>query len=99
MYVFREVMYCKPGKVRDMVSKFQRLSTAVERLGFRPFQLYTDVSGERFWTVVAETRSESLNAFFDMEARVMADPEAGQAMAGYHELIEQGRREIYKVVE
>ena len=32
MYLIREVMYCKPGKVRPMVEKF----LAMSKLGERP---------------------------------------------------------------
>ena len=97
MYVVREIMHCKPGKVRDMVSKFKGVSSVMRRLGFKPFRIFTDVSGERFWTLVAETETESLNDFLQMEEKVMADDEARRTMSGYHDLVEKGRREIYRV--
>jgi hypothetical protein len=59
--------------------------------------MYTDVSGAPFWTLVLESESVSMDAFAEMEARVMGTPAAQQAMAGYHDVIERGRREIYKV--
>ena len=46
---------------------------------------------------VAETEVPSLNAFVELEARVMADSDAQAAMTGYHDLVERGRREIYKI--
>jgi hypothetical protein len=97
VYVVREVMNCRPGKVGALIKKFQGISAVAERLGYTPFRLLTDVSGEPFWTVVAETESDSLDGFLEMEARVMAEEEAQQAMAGYHELVVQGRREIFKL--
>jgi hypothetical protein len=96
--MIREVMNCKPGKVGELKKKFKALGTVMERMGFTPFRLMTDVSGEPFWTLVAETEIASLNDFVEMEARVMADGEAQMAMAGYHELVVSGRREIYQVV-
>ena len=30
MYVIREVLHCKPGKVRQMVEKFRAISSALE---------------------------------------------------------------------
>ena len=64
MYVIREVMQCKPGKVRDMVQRFKKLNAIAPRLGLKPSQILTDVSGEHFWTVVGTTEVESLEAFF-----------------------------------
>lgn len=95
MYLIREVMHCKPGKVRAMVEKFQALGEVMEAMGFEPFRLYTDVSGERFWTVVAESEAETLDEFRETEAAVMGSEEAREAMAGYHDLVQEGRREIY----
>jgi hypothetical protein len=80
-----------------MVDKFKGVSGVMKRMGFKPFRIFTDVSGERFWTVVGETEVESLNDFLQMEEKVMADEEARKAMSGYHDLVEKGRREIYRV--
>ena len=96
MYVVREIVQCKPGKVREMVTKFKSVSSVMQAMGFTPFRLLTDVSGEPFWTVVAETEVDSLDKFAAVEAQVMANDEARRAMAGYHDLVERGRREIYK---
>jgi hypothetical protein len=57
----------------------------------------TDVSGPRFWTLVAEFEVESLAAFFEMDDKAFADAGAGEIMAGYHDLVDLGRREIYKL--
>lgn len=97
MYMIRETMQCKPGKVRDMVNKFKGLNAIMQKLGYKPFRLFTDVSGDPFWTVVAQSEVEKLDDFLAMEQRVMSDPEAGKVMQGYHELVEHGRREIYTV--
>lgn len=96
MYVVREIMQCKPGKVREMVNKFKSLSGVMKAMGFTPFRLLTDVSGEPFWTVVAETEVEKIDDFVAMEGKVMANEDARRAMAGYHDLVERGRREIYR---
>lgn len=97
MYLIREVLNCRPGKVGELLKKFKPLNAVMVRMGVKPFRLFTDVSGERFWTLVLETEVESLGAFADMESSVMADPEAQQAMSGYHDLVVRGRREIYKI--
>lgn len=97
MYLTREVLYCKPGQVRALVEKFKALGAVAEDMGYRPFRIYTDVSGERFWTIVLEMEAESLDRFREMEATVMANAEAQKAMSGYHDLVVEGRREIYAV--
>lgn len=97
MFVIRDVMTCKPGKVGELVKKFSAINPVMERLGYKPARILTDVSGEPFWTAVFELEAPTLDAFRDMEAKVMADKEAQGAMGGYHELVVSGRREIFKL--
>jgi len=97
MFMVREVILCRPGKVGEMKKKFQALAQIVEDLGYPPFRLYTDISGERFWTLVVETEFEELGGFHAMEEAVMSDERAGTIMAGYHDLVAEGKREIYRV--
>ena len=97
MYVIRDVMNCKPGKVGELVKKFAALNPVMIRLGYKPARIMTDVSGEPFWTAVFELEAPTLDAFRDMEDKVMADKEAQSAFSGYHELVMKGRREIFKL--
>ena len=97
MYIIREVLNCKPGKVRPLIDRFRTLSAAVEKTGRPPIRLLTDVSGETFWTLIAEVSVQSVDEFFSMEDSVMADESVRRAMSGYHELVERGKREIYRV--
>ena len=43
MYVIREVLTCKPGKVRPLIDRFQTLSAAVQKTGRPPLRLLTVV--------------------------------------------------------
>lgn len=97
MYIIREVLSCKPGKVRQLVDRFRILSSAVHATGRPPLRLLTDVSGERFWTLIVEASVETVDEFFTMEQALMGNEAVGKAMAGYHELVESGRREIYRI--
>ena len=99
MFLIREVLHCRPGKVGELIKRFKALGKVMEDAGVEPFRLFTDVSGERFWTLVLETEVETLDAHHEMESQLMSKDEARQAMAGYHDLVENGHREIYKVVE
>ena len=97
MYVVREVVHCRPGKVRQMVGKFKVISATMHDMGRDPVRLLTDVTGEPFWTLVAEISVEHLDDFLAMEEQLMANEAIRQAMADYHDLVESGRREIYRI--
>ena len=97
MYVIREVLHCKPGKVRQMVEKFRAISNALKEFGQEPLRLLTDVTGESFWTIVAEAQVERIEDFFTFEQKLMANETLRKSMADYHDLVESGRREIYRI--
>jgi hypothetical protein len=97
MYVIREVLNCKPGKVGKMVEKFRALSTVLKEMGQEPLRLLTDVAGEPFWTIVAEAKVEKIDDFFAMERSLMANETLRKTMVDYHDLVDRGRREIYRI--
>jgi hypothetical protein len=97
MYVIREVLHCKPGKVRQMAEKFRAISHALQEMGHEPMRLLTDVTGEPFWTIVAEVSVEQIDDFFAVEQKLTANESVRKVMGDYHDLVETGRREIYRV--
>jgi hypothetical protein len=97
MYVIREVLNCKPGKVRQMVEKFRSISTVLKEMGQEPMRLLTDVAGEPFWTIIAEAKVEKIDDFFAMEHALMSNATLQKVMADYHDLVVSGRREIYRL--
>jgi len=97
MFVVRDIMFCKPGKVRPMVEKFVALSKLSQKLGFGTMRVMTDVSAERYWMVVSEMEVESLQQHSEMSQKSMQMPEFQDVMKGYHDLIDHGRREIYQL--
>jgi len=96
MLMIREIMYCKPGKVRPMVEKFVAMSAVMEKKGLGKMRVMTDVSAERYWTIVAEFEVESLDKFMAMDSSPDMK-ELEPLMKGYHDLVDHGRREIYKI--
>jgi hypothetical protein len=66
-------------------------------MGHEPLRLLTDVTGEPFWTVVAEAKVAKIDDFFVMEQSLMANETLRKAMADYHDLVANGRREIYRI--
>ncbi|MEO7191543.1 MAG: hypothetical protein ABI051_10860 [Vicinamibacterales bacterium] len=95
MFLIRDIMYCKPGKARPMVEKFRALSKLTAQMGFGGMRIMTDVSAERYWTVVSEIEVTSLEEYAETSRKSMSLPEFQEAMKGYHDLIDHGRREIY----
>src|SRR5262245_22609908 len=101
MLLVRDIMYCKPGKVRPLVDKFVAIAKLMEKSNMGKMKVMTDVSAERFWTVVGEFEVESLKAmeemFESMGKQTESAKEMETIMKGYHDLVEHGRREIYKI--
>jgi len=101
MYLVREIMYCKPGKVRPMVEKFLAMNALSEKVGMPRMRIMTDFCGERYWTIVAEMEVPDLQSFEQM----MSSPQGSaedlkkfeEIMKGYHDLVDRGTREIYKI--
>ena len=101
MYLIREVMYCKPGKVSAMKEKFLAMSKLSEKLKMPRMRVMTDFCAEQYWTIVAEMEVPDLGTF----EKMMANPQGSDAdmkqmeelMKGYHDLVDHGKREIYKI--
>ena len=102
MYLIRDIMYCKPGKVRPMVEKFTAMAKLSQKLGMPKMRIMTDFCAEQYWTVVAHMEVKDMQEFEQM----MAPPKNATAahmkefekiMQGYHDLVDHGKREIYKL--
>lgn len=103
MLLIREVFHCKPGKVRPLLEKFRAMAKLGEAAGQGKSRLLTDFSGARYWTLVAEFEVPSLQAFEEMMAgQGMSEAdgkEMERIMEGYHDLVDHGRREIFRIEE
>ena len=101
MLLVREIMYCKPGKVRPMVEKSLAMARLMEKSGQGKLRVMTDFVSERYWTAIMEFEVKDMKSFDDMMAGVgMSEADTREfenVMKGYHDLVEQGRREIYKI--
>ena len=97
MLLIREVFFCKPGQVRPLVDKFKAMNRVFEKKGMGTARTMTDLSAERYWTVVSEWEVGSLKEFEDLMATSMEDKELAEIMTGYHDFVVSGRREIYKI--
>ena len=98
MYLIRDVMHCKPGQVKPMVDKFKDLAKLMTKMGYvSSMRVSTDLSAERYWTVVAESEVKNLDEYGKQAQDAMADPKFQKIMKNYHELIDTGRREIFRI--
>ena len=102
MFLVREIMYCKPGKVRPLLERFQAMAKISERIGMGKMRIMTDVSAERYWTLVSEMEVKSLKELEDMAAAPPGATEEDmkefeRIMTGYHDFVDHGKREIYRI--
>jgi len=101
MLIVRDIMYCKPGKVKGVVEKFVAMSQLSQKMGMPKMKVMTDLSAERYWTVVSEMEVPSMEAFEKMMSGNGQNAEDmkkfEEIMKGYHEMVDSGRREIYKI--
>lgn len=97
MYLIREVMYCKPGQVKPMVQKSLALAKIAKSQGLFAMRVMTDTVAERFWTVVMEVEAESLDQFEEATRRAMENKDLQEVMKGYHDHVDYGRREVYRI--
>ena len=95
MLLVRDIMYCKPGKVRPLVEKFVAMAKLSEKKGMGKMRVMTDLSAERFWTVVSEMEVPNMETFMSMMQNSDDMKEFDQIMKGYHDFVDHGRREIY----
>jgi hypothetical protein len=101
MLLVREIMYCKPGKVRPLVEKFLAMDQLGRKAGMPKMRVMTDFCAERYWTIVAEMEVSTVDEFQRMMEGTGQSKEdlkeMEKLMQGYHDLGEFGRREIYKI--
>ena len=101
MVVVREVLYCRPGKVKPVVQMFKKMNDIGVPMGWPKMRIMTDVAGEQYWTCVVEVDVENYAAFekmMSMEGMKEADmKQMDEIMKGYHDLVDHGKREIFKL--
>lgn len=98
MFVIRDIFRCKPGKAKELVEKFKRTIAVMEHDdGFTNVRVMVDAVAD-YWTVVLEADCPSLEHFERHMREFGGRAEVQEAMAGYMDLVEGGRREIWRLV-
>jgi hypothetical protein len=98
MFVIRDIFRCKPGKAKELVELFKRTIPVMERDDrFTNVRVMVDAVAD-YWTVVLEADCASLDDFERHLSEFGTRPEVREATAGYMDLVEGGRREIWRLV-
>jgi len=96
MFVVRNVFHCKPGKAKDLVAKFKAATPQFAAMGLHNTRILTDTAAD-FWTVVVESESDNLHDYMHAVETRMGNAAMREAMAGYMDLVQGGRREIFHI--
>jgi hypothetical protein len=95
MYVIRDVFKTKPGKAKELVKKFKQCVPIIEKSGEgKNFKIMTDIAST-YWTVVLQFETEDIGRFINSLRTGPSDPQFGEIMKGYLDLVEGGSREIF----
>lgn len=94
MFVIRNVFKCKPGQAKNVIERFQKSMSLMENTNQR---ILVDHIAD-FWTVVLEIEVESLAGFEQQFREYGERADVQEAMSGYLDSVESGRREVFRIV-
>jgi hypothetical protein len=97
MYLIRETFQARPGKAKDLVKMFKAAAPHFAKdQKMQNMKVMTDIVST-YWTVVLESETEDIGAFFkDLRSATMSD-ELKEIMKGYMDCVEGGKREIFMI--
>ncbi|HEX8693166.1 MAG TPA: antibiotic biosynthesis monooxygenase [Longimicrobium sp.] len=98
MYLIRDVFRCKPGKAGELARRFKETVPSMEAEdGFRNCRVLVDYVAT-YWTVVLQAEIDDVGQFDRHMRSYSSRPEVRRALEGYMELVEEGHREIWRIV-
>ncbi len=87
MLLIREIMFCKPGKVKKMVENSLAMAKLMEEAGMGKMRIMTASCSERYWTIVSEYEVATMHEFEEsMQGKGMTpelEEKFGEIMVGY----------------
>lgn len=95
MYLIRDIFQCKPGMAKELVKKFKQTIPFMEEQHLKNVRIMTDIVSN-YWTVVLEGEVKNL-AEFENHKGFTSQQKVKEIMAGYMDLVEGGRREIFQI--
>lgn len=96
MFLIRDVFHAKPGKAKDLAAKFKQTSSVMTKEGFSNVRVMTDFVAE-YWTVVLQLEVEDIEKYMSQMRTFTSRPEVADIMKGYMDLVQGGKREIFKI--
>ena len=97
MILVRNIFQAKYGRGDELVALLKEGEKMMTRSSFANQRVLTDVTGQ-FFTVVMEHEVPSL-AEYEKSMALMGDPDFGPWFARMTELVDNGRREIFTIVQ
>src|SRR4051812_6708235 len=101
MIVVRDVFRVKFGKAKDVTALWKQATGLLRQSGYgaKDTRLLTDLAGPAYYTIVLETTFESLAKWEQAGQAVKSNTQWGEVYQKIIALTEEGRREIYTVIE
>jgi hypothetical protein len=96
MYFVREVFQAKVGKAGQLVKLFKEFDRHTRGRNFKKGKILSDLSG-KYWTVVYEREVKSIDKLAIETRRISKDPKLKALFKNYHDLVDGGHRELYKI--
>ena len=97
MFLVRDIMYCKPGQARPMVQKLLALAKLGQQIESAGCARHDRRRRRALLDGRLEIEVDSLEKHAEMTRKSSEMKEFQEAMKGYRDLVDHGRREIYQI--
>ena len=98
MILVRDVLKIAPDCMKEAKKLARENRELSNKLGFPEMLLMTDFTGN-FYTLVMETRFDSLSSFEESIKRLMTSKEFQKSYPKLRKCIRGGQREIYSIID
>jgi hypothetical protein len=98
MLIVRDVFQLHFGKAKEGLELLKQGQGALKGAGYPVDRILADVTGE-YYTLVMESRVESLSAFEEALSKTRDLSEWQELYKRFVPLVRSGRREVFQVVE
>jgi hypothetical protein len=98
MIIVRDIFQLQFGKAKEATTLLKQGQAALKGAGYPVDHILADVTGE-YYTLVMESRVESLSAFEEALGKTRDLNEWQEIYKRFVPLVRSGRREVFRVVE
>jgi hypothetical protein len=97
MIVIRDIFQLHFGKAKEAIDLLKQGQEALKRVNYPVDRILVDVTGE-YYTLVMETRMESLTKFEEALGNIQGMEEWQEIYRRFVPLVHSGRREVFREV-